>query len=146
LTLFVIHLCMVKLQIFIVCNERLQRSPNWGVAPLPRNHSGQPLASQSLTAKILQGIDAKRAMIAGERRHTPHLCMVKLQIFIVCNERLQRSPNWGVAPLPRNHSLEDVCDQAHFLADMMLEYEWEDSKWPYQLEVAQQVSRRLSSF
>jgi hypothetical protein len=49
--------------------------------------------------------------------------MVKLQIFIVCNERLQRSPNY----------------QAHFLADMMLEYEWEDSKWPYQLEVAQQV-------
>ena len=93
--------------------------------------SGQPLASQSLTAKILQGIDAKRAMIAGERRHTP--VWAALQALIADYEDLQLDHTQV------NVDIEDVCDQAHFLADMMLEYEWEDSKWTYQLEVAQQV-------
>ena len=70
-------------------------------------------------------------MIAGERRHDP--VWAALQALIADYEDLQLDHT------KVNMNIENVCDQAHFLADMMLEYEWENSKWPYQLEVAQQV-------
>ena len=38
-----------------------------------------------------------------------------------------------------NVEIEDVCYQAHFLADRMLKYDWEDSEWQYQKDVAQQI-------
>lgn len=70
-------------------------------------------------------------MIAGERRHDP--VWAALQALIADYEDLQLDHTQV------NIDIENVCDQAHFLADMMLEYDWEDSKWPYQLEVAQHV-------
>lgn len=71
-------------------------------------------------------------MILGERRHSP--VWAALEALIADYEDLQLDPDQV------NVEIQDVCDQAHFLADMMLKYDWEDSKWAYQLEVAEQVN------
>lgn len=70
-------------------------------------------------------------MIAGERRHDP--VWAALQALIADYEDLQLDPTQVNVPI------QDVCDQAGFLAHRLLKYDWEDSEWQYQVKVAQHV-------
>lgn len=94
--------------------------------------SAQLLARRLLTAETLQEIDANQAMILGERRHIP--VWAALEALIVDYEDLQLGHDQVNIPI------QDVWKEADSLADRMLKFDWEDTKWQYQVTVAQQIN------